>query len=138
MKNIPDTAVNINPQEAKENIQEGLPTPPPLTAKSSPEQLKARLLWGEPALTIIDVRDRTAFNLERITGAVPMSQEDLVTQAKNNLEFDRDIYIYGEEEEQTATAASALRAAGYIKVAELQGGLPAWKAIGGPIEGSAT
>jgi hypothetical protein len=30
------------------------------------------LAWGEPALSILDVRNRDAFNYERITGAMPL------------------------------------------------------------------
>jgi rhodanese-related sulfurtransferase len=41
--------------------------------------LKKRLDWGEPALTIIDVRDREAFNTSHITGAVSLPLSQLVT-----------------------------------------------------------
>jgi 3-mercaptopyruvate sulfurtransferase SseA len=50
------------------------------------------------------------------------------------LELGRDIYIYGETDEETATAAAQLRAAGYRNVSELRGGVAAWKAVGFPVE----
>ena len=104
--------------------------PDPLKEKSRVYDLKKRLDWGEPALTIIDVRDRDAFNTSHITGAVSLPLSQLVNSALNNFELERDIYVYG----QTAVAARELRAAGYKNVAELLGGLPAWKAAGFPTE----
>lgn len=93
--------------------------------RSNVESLKNRLDWGEPALTIVDVRDRNAFNMSHIMGAIAMPMQELVTQAQASLEFVRDIYVYGETEEQTAEAASKFRAAGYQHIAELVGGLAA-------------
>jgi len=109
--------------------------PEAIQNQSRVESLKNRLDWGEPALTIVDVRDRTAFNTSHIMGAIVMPMQELVTQARASLEFIRDIYVYGETEEQTAEAASTLREAGYKHVAELVGGLAAWKRAKYPIDG---
>ncbi|MGF1495443.1 MAG: rhodanese-like domain-containing protein [Elainellaceae cyanobacterium] len=110
------------------------PNPPALTDRSRVYDLKARLDWGEPALTIVDSRDRIQFNTEHIMGAVAMPLETLVSMAQANLEVDRDIYIYGETDDETAEAAAKLRTAGYLNVSELRGGLSAWKAVGYPTE----
>lgn len=115
-----------------------IPIPEPLKAKSQVNDLKKRLDWGEPALTIIDVRDREAFNTNHILGAISMPMTGLVGQATNNLEFVRDIYVYGETDTETEAAAAQLRQAGFENVAELIGGLAAWKAAGYPIEGQST
>jgi len=131
-----DTALEKGVEEAKELITKPLPKPPGLTEKSSANALKERLEWGEPALTILDVRDREAFNQERITGSVAMPMDVLVQTAKDSLEPVRDIYVYGETDQETAEAASTLRSEGFQSVAQLEGGLPGWKAIGGPTEGS--
>ncbi len=112
------------------------PTPSPLKAVSTAFDLKDRLDWGEPALTIIDVRDRNAFNETRIQGAISMPMDELVARASMSLECDRDIYVYGGTDEVTAQAATALRNAGYENVAELMGGLGAWQAASGATEGS--
>ncbi len=109
--------------------------PEPLKAKSDVSDLKKRLDWGEPALTIIDVRDRDAFNNSHITGAVSLPMDELVDRALNNFELIRDIYVYGATETETALAVTKLRVAGYENVAELVGGLKAWKAAGYAIEG---
>ncbi|SRR5579883_9682 len=112
-----------------------IPIPKPIEDKSSIASLKKRLDWGEPALTIVDVRDRNAFNATHIMGAVSIPMNELVARAIANFELIRDIYVYGETNEQTAEAALNLRKAGYKNVAELLDGLAAWKAIGYPTEG---
>ncbi len=112
-----------------------IPIPESLKDKSSVASLKKRLDWGEPALTIVDVRDSSAFNATHIMGAVSIPMNELVARANASLELIRDIYVYGETNEQTAEATSNLRKAGYKNVAELLDGLAAWKAIGYPTEG---
>ncbi|MEQ9671840.1 hypothetical protein [Coleofasciculus sp. G2-EDA-02] len=44
--------------QAKEKVAEAIPTPasPQQMPESSAQALKSRLQWGEPALTILDVR----------------------------------------------------------------------------------
>ncbi len=106
----------------------------PLPGQSRVYDLKARLDWGEPALTIIDVRDRLQFNLSHIMGAVPMPLNEPTHRVLAKLETGRDIYIYAETDEETAVAATQLRQAGYQNVSEIRGGLAAWKAVGFPIE----
>ena len=113
-----------------------IPIPGSPKANSSVYDLKERLDWGEPALTIIDVRSRDAFNASHITGAVPFPMNQLVEQAAANLELGRDIFVYGSNDRETTAAAVLLKDAGYQSVAELEGGLTAWKAAGFPIEGN--
>ncbi|MBE9128419.1 MULTISPECIES: rhodanese-like domain-containing protein [unclassified Coleofasciculus] len=110
------------------------PNPRTLPAQSRVYDLKARLDWGEPALTILDVRDRREFNLSHIRGAVPLPMNEPTHRVLSRLELDRDIYIYGETDEETAAIATQLREAGYKNVSELRGGLAAWKAVGYPVE----
>ena len=112
-----------------------IPPKEPTGAQSNVHELKSRLEWGEPAFTIIDVRDRMTYNDGHIMGAMCMSMDKLVDTAKQSLALSRDIYIHGETGEETAQAAAQLRAAGFENVSELKGGLPAWKAVGGPTEG---
>ena len=119
----------------KDKLPDITPTPPGFKPQSSANDLKARLEWGEPGFTILDVRDRDTFNDGHIMGAMPMPMDELVDRAKPAIPFNRDIYVYADSDDQTAQAASQLRAAGFSNVAELKGGLPAWKAIGGPTEG---
>ena len=133
---MPDIQGTIN--KATDKISEAMPTPPQQQMpQSSAQALKQRLEWGKPAFTILDVRDRAAFNAARIMGAMTMPMEDLPQRALDSLEPRREIYVYGENDEQSAQAANQLRQAGFESVSELRGGLAAWKAIGGPTEGSA-
>lgn len=111
-----------------------IPTPPPFKDKSLVFELKARLDWGEPALTIIDARDRTEFNSRHILGAIAMPMAELVDRAQSSLANSRDIYIYGETDEETAQAAIKLRDAGFQNVSELRGGVAAWRALDYPVE----
>ena len=113
-----------------------IPIPAPLKSQSRVNDLKERLDWGEPALTIIDVRDRDAFNISHISGAISLPMNELVNRALINLELTRDLYVYASTDEQAADAAEQLRTAGYQNVSELRGGLAAWKANGYPIEGN--
>lgn len=109
-------------------------TPKPLQTQSRVYDLKARLDWGEPALTILDVRDRSEFNISHIMGAVPMPLNESTQRVLAKLELGRDIYVYAETDEETAAAAAQLRCAGYQNVSEIRGGLAAWKAVGYPVE----
>lgn len=120
----------------KDNLMDGvIPPEPPVQAQSGVHELKSRLEWGEPAFTILDVRDRNAYNDAHIMGAMAMPKDEVVERAKSTIAPSRDIYIYGETDEETAQVAGQLRAAGFEHIAELKGGLPAWKAIAGPTEG---
>ncbi|VEP16168.1 Rhodanese-related sulfurtransferase [Hyella patelloides LEGE 07179] len=112
--------------------------PEPLKTQSLVSDLKKRLDWGEPALTIIDIRDRDAFNTSHISGAISLPINSLVDRTLINLELTRDLYLYGSTDEQTASAAAQLRTVGYQNVAEVKGGLAAWKASSYPIEGNST
>lgn len=114
------------------------PVSRPLQAQSLVYDLKARLDWGEPALTIIDVRDRTEFNINHILGAIPMPLNESADRVLNSLELGRDIYIYGATDEETALGAHRLRQVGYRNVSEIRGGLAAWKAVGYPVEPMST
>jgi rhodanese-related sulfurtransferase len=111
-----------------------IPLPPTIQPRSRVHDLKARLDWGEPALTIVDARDRALFNSSHIRGAISMPIETLVDHALGSLGLDRDIYIYGETDDETAVAAAHLRDAGFLHISELRGGLAAWKAVGFPVE----
>ncbi|MBD2663807.1 rhodanese domain protein [Richelia sinica FACHB-800] len=112
-----------------------IPPQPPVTAESDVHVVKSRLEWGEPAFTILDVRDRSIYNEGHILGAMSMPIEELVERAVPTLEKSRDIYVYGTNDQESASSAQILRSAGFYHVSQLKGGLAAWKAIGGPTEG---
>ncbi|MGB3508167.1 MAG: rhodanese-like domain-containing protein [Microcoleaceae cyanobacterium] len=112
-----------------------IPTPNAITKdKTEVYDLKKRLDWGEPALTIVDVRDRDAFNTCHIMGAISMPLDEVVKQAQSSLENVRDIYVYSDIDEETAEAVGKLRESGFENVSQIIGGLGAWKAADYPIE----
>lgn len=110
-----------------------IPKPTPLEPKSHAYELKQRLDWGEPALTIIDARDRVAFNSSHISGAISFPLAEILPKVLKSLELNRDIYIYANTDDETAIAATQLREAGFRNVSELRGGVAGWKAFGYPV-----
>lgn len=121
---------------AKETVTEPLPTPPEMAQQVNANNLKERLDWGEPALSILDVRSKESFDSERILGAISIPS-DVVgnVQGKHDMAMSRDLFVYADTDEAANEAASQLRQAGYEKVSVVKGGLAAWKACGGSIEG---
>jgi rhodanese-related sulfurtransferase len=111
------------------------PAPVEFHRTTAPADIKARLDWGEPAFTIIDVRDRESFNEKRIMGALHAHSDAEITNVQQTLEADRDIYIYGSSDEQAKRRAQEFDAAGFKRVAVIAGGLSAWEAIAGATEG---
>lgn len=133
---MPDISENIS--NIKQKLPNITPVPPDFHQQATTHELKSRLNWGEPALTILDVRDPETFRKCHIMGAMQFPMDELESRAKSSLEFNREIYIYGGSDEETANAANILRQAGFQKVAELQGGVDTWLEIGGSVEGSET
>ncbi|WP_035990522.1 rhodanese-like domain-containing protein [Leptolyngbya sp. KIOST-1] len=111
-----------------------LPKPSPLRPQSRVYDLKERLDWGEPALTIIDVRDRADFNQSHITGAISMPTDSLLAMAAQCFEVTRDLYIYSNTDDEATAVAEQLRQRGFSRVAIVRGGVAAWKAAGFPVE----
>jgi rhodanese-related sulfurtransferase len=105
-----------------------------MRAESRVYDLKERLDWGEPALSIVDIRDRGEFNQSHITGAISIPASRLVSEASKYFEIDRDIYIYGNTDDEATAVAEQLKASGFSQVSILRGGVAAWKAAGFPIE----
>lgn len=123
--------------EAKDKLPNVTPVSSQQKPESSAQALKSRLEWGEPALTILDVRERAAFNQGHIRGAVTMPMDELPDRAINSIDRKREIYVYGDSDEQSTQAANTLREAGFESVSVLKGGIAAWKAIAAPTEGPA-
>ncbi|MEO1144266.1 MAG: rhodanese-like domain-containing protein [Cyanobacteria bacterium J06638_22] len=111
-----------------------LPVPPAIKPESSVFELKQRLDWGEPALTIVDVRDREAFNYSRIMGAISIPLKQLAVSAPTSFESDRDLYVYGANDDEATSAFHLLKEMGFQNVAKLVGGVEAWQAAGYSVE----
>ncbi|MEX0270612.1 rhodanese-like domain-containing protein [Leptolyngbyaceae cyanobacterium UHCC 1019] len=129
-------------EKAKKTFNSKLPISTPAASISnsvvSVHELKSRLNWGEPGLTILDVRDRDAFDDCRILGAMNVPLSTLPDAVQSVLQHKRDIYVYGNSDEESTAATDLLRGAGFYQVAVLRGGLEAWTKIDGSIDGVAT
>lgn len=111
-----------------------IPKPAPIRPESRVYDLKERLDWGEPALTIIDARRRESFSESHVVGAISMPADVLVEHALASLELERDLYVYADTDNEAAAAVQLLQAAGYRNTSVLRGGVAAWKAAGFPVE----
>ncbi|MCY7391812.1 MAG: rhodanese-like domain-containing protein, partial [Leptolyngbyaceae cyanobacterium CAN_BIN12] len=93
--------------KAKEAFNAKLPIPTPAASVSGDvvtvHELKSRLNWGEPGLTILDVRDRDAFDDCRILGAMNTPSSILPGAVQTTLQTKRDIYLYGSSDEESTT-----------------------------------
>lgn len=130
-----ERAVLDKVDDVQDAIGKVTPVPTDFNAVSSPSDVKKRLDWGEPGLTIVDARSREAFNEERIMGAIPGFDSETMELLKGSVSEDRDIYVYGNDDQGSENTASQLRSAGYGRVSVIKGGLSAWKAVDGTIEG---
>lgn len=124
-------------QDTAAGLGKSLPNPTTSGFKqqSTAQDLKARLEWGKPALTILDVRDSDVFQELHITGAMPVPLDALVDKVRASLEPERDIYVYGASDADASQAVEMLHNAGFKNVTAIKGGLEAWKALGGPTDG---
>ncbi|WP_416672845.1 rhodanese-like domain-containing protein [Egbenema bharatensis] len=84
---------------AKDKMPEITPVPPEFHSQATAYELKSRLNWGEPGLTIVDIRDHDTFNECRIMGAITLPLPDALEMAKQALLPGRDIYVYGNSDE---------------------------------------
>jgi rhodanese-related sulfurtransferase len=133
MSNVEDTI-----QSVKDKLPNVTPTPPGFHSSANTHELKSRLDFGEPALTIFDTRDYDAFQQCRIMGAMRLSLEGLQNGEKPSVAVNRDMYVYGNTDTDTEAAAEMIRGMGFTHVAVLMGGLESWRSIGGAVEGIAT
>ena len=65
-----------------------------------------------------------------------MPTVELIERARQSISLQRDIYIYGATDAEAANAVELMHQAGYRNVAQLRGGVAAWKAVGFPVERS--
>ena len=91
-------------------------------------------LIAEPGVVVLDVRTAEEFNEGHIEGAllIDWKQDGFMEKAKATLPKDRTIAVYCRSGRRSASAASELGAEGY-KVANLLGGILAWKETNRPV-----
>ncbi|MBW4654732.1 MAG: rhodanese-like domain-containing protein [Kaiparowitsia implicata GSE-PSE-MK54-09C] len=134
-----ESAVGKAKDSFNKNIASKLPVPTPGSSmnnrQASAFEVKSRLMWGEPGLTILDVRDRSSFQSRCIQGAMNAPISTLPDSVQNNMQTNRDVYVYGSNADEAANAAQMLREAGFQSVSQIEGGLASWEEIQGPLDG---
>ena len=103
----------------------------------SPQDAQAELAAGQTVL--LDIREPVEWS-EHIEGAVQVPRGLLEfaadpTSPRHNAELDpaRRVIVYCRSGVRAALAASTLKTLGYVDVANLDGGISAWKQAGLPI-----
>lgn len=81
---------------------------------------------------LIDLRDEVECKKEHIPGAINIPLEQLGTQAKEKLNKNQRVIVYGQthQDEFSTQAAQLLEALGFRKVSDFDGGIQAWKSAG--------
>jgi rhodanese-related sulfurtransferase len=85
---------------------------------------------------LIDVREPSEYAAGHIPGATNVPQADLAARL-DALPRDRPVYLVCQSGSRSLRAAQFLRQVGYARVANVRGGLAAWRASGRPVEVSA-
>lgn len=92
----------------------------------SPSDLRRRLEMGDPP-QLVDVREPWEWAIARLPGAVliPLGRlEELL----GSLDAARETVVYCHHGTRSLTAAAMLTAAGFVRVANLEGGIERWSA----------
>lgn len=102
--------------------------------------LRAQQRGAHRPPTIIDVREPTAYAVGHIRAARNLPFDELADRT-GEIPGDRPAVVYCDMQRpghsRSERAAAMLRARGVAAFA-LEGGYPAWKSVGHPIEGSGT
>jgi hydroxyacylglutathione hydrolase len=98
------------------------------------EDLQRRLAGGNGGLRVLDVREAVEWNAGHIEGAHLQSYR-LLPQRVADLPFDRDtpLAVVCHSGARSSTAASVLRRHGFANVANVTGGMVAWRKAGLPM-----
>jgi rhodanese-related sulfurtransferase len=122
-------------KESQNNLAKQLPISVMVEAKLTATELKYRLESNQPNLTIVDIRAPKSFDREHIKGAISVPFARIEDLGRSALTHYRDIYIYGESDEQSLDAAKILISTGFMNVAQIIGGLTTWRELDGATEG---
>ena len=94
----------------------------------SPEQVAEKIISGDPALMLIDVRNAEFYNKFTLKGAMNIPLKDILK--KENIEyFDQDVYdivLFSNGSSDADAAWLLVTRLGFKNVYVMQGGLNAW------------
>ncbi len=95
------------------------------------------VLTGNSDCQVVDVREYSEFEAERVSGArlVPLSSFD---KQANAIDRDHPVYLLCRSGNRAGKAAEKLSQLGYTDVRVVEGGMQAWIAAGYPVERGAS
>jgi rhodanese-related sulfurtransferase len=84
--------------------------------------------------TVFDLRDPAAYAQGHITGAKPLTADQLANPAESLKKYrEKMLIVYCDSGSSASAAVRKLHAAGFTKVFNLRGGLNAWRADSLPL-----
>jgi rhodanese-related sulfurtransferase len=120
------------------------PTPAPATTTAAISRavptvdqatLLARLAQQGPDLLVLDVRTAEEYAAGHVPGARNIAHDLLPARLAELADArDRDVVVYCRSGRRSAIALETLRAAGFSRVAQLEGDFLAWEAAQRPVE----
>jgi len=98
-------------------------------------ELNRRIAAGDRNLTLLDVREREAFQAAHLPGAMHLPRGQLELKVNEALpDPTRRIVVYCEFGRISTLAAATLRQMGFVATVALDGGVKAWQEAGDPLE----
>jgi rhodanese-related sulfurtransferase len=111
------------------------PAPAASTESMSQADLLARLGRKDPDLVVLDVRTPAEFAAGHVPGARNVSHDLLSSRLAELAPLrDKQVVLYCRSGRRTLLAADVLHAAGFTRLAHLEGDYLAWEAEHRPIE----
>ena len=108
---------------------------PRVVAAVDQATLLGRIASQDPKLLVLDVRTAEEFAAGHVPGARNIAHELLPARLAELADArDRDIVVYCRSGRRSAIALETLRAAGFARIAQLEGDFLAWEAAQRPIE----
>ncbi len=87
-----------------------------------------------PNLVLLDVRERTEWNLGRLPNAIHIPRGTMETKIEALIPRDKHVVIYCQSGNRSAFAADTLQQMGYEDVASMSRGIAGWSDDGGEID----
>lgn len=108
---------------------------PRVVAAVDQATLLGRIERQDPKLLVLDVRTAEEYAAGHVPGARNIAHELLPARLAELADArDRDIVVYCRSGRRSAIALETLRAAGFARIAQLEGDFLAWEAAQRPVE----
>lgn len=124
-------------QEYRPRAGAGDPDQPGVFGSLEPADARSLMQAARPPWYVLDVRDARAYATEgRIPGALLVPLDALEANMDDlHVRTDQTVLVYGGPGDDGERAGRLLASWGFPRVRVLEGGFPAWKRAGLPVEG---